>query len=57
MHSYTALESIAHQRRAALAAEAELHRLGRPARRRRRAVAHRGWLHHLPREPLMSARA
>ena len=57
MHSYSALESIAHQRRAALAAEAELHRLGRPARRRRRAAAHGGWLHHLPREPLVSVGA
>jgi len=56
MPSYTALEAIANQRRATLAAEAELHRLGRPVRRRSRAAGHGRWFHHLPREPL-TARA
>lgn len=51
MQSYPALESIAHQHRASLAAEAELRRLGRPARRGTRPAAQRRWF-HLPREPL-----
>jgi hypothetical protein len=51
MHSYAALESIASQHSASLAAEAELRRLGRTARRHTRRAGQLRWF-HLPREPL-----